>query len=109
MKIRSVGIAAIALLLPLSAAACGDSGDDKPDTGDVKSQLTKAGMPEEQADCIAKALDESGLTYDDYTSVSEDPTKVTSDPKFKKYVAAAVKCVAGDVSIPDMSIPDTGN
>ena len=61
---------------------------------------------------IAPALDESGLNYDDYTKASGDAAAVASDPKFKKYLAAAVKCVTGstDFSIPDdISIPDTGN
>ena len=45
-------------------------------------------------------------------TLREDAAAVASDPKFKKYLAAAVKCVTGstDFSIPDdISIPDTGN
>ena len=106
MKIRSLAIAAAALLLPLGAVACGDSGDDKPDTADIKEQLTKAGMPDEQADCVTKALDDAGLTYDDYTRVSEDSASVASDPKFKEYIAEAVKCFTNGA---DISIPDVGN
>lgn len=106
MKIRPLAIAATALFLPLTAAACGDSGSDKPATADVKEQLTKAGMPDEQADCVTKALDDAGLTYDDYTKVSEDSASVASDPKFKKYIAEAVKCFTGGS---DISIPDLGN
>lgn len=116
MRIRSLALAATALLLPLTAAACGDSGSDKPSSANVKEQLTKAGMPEEQAECIGKALEDAGLTYDDYTKVSEDSASVASDPKFRKYLTAAVKCVTGgtdisipDVSIPDVTIPDVGN
>jgi hypothetical protein len=106
MKIRSLAIAATALFLPFTAVAGGDSGDDKPDAADIKSELTKAGMPEEQADCVTKALDDAGLTYDDYTKVSEDSGSVADDPKFKEYIAEAVKCFTNGT---DISIPDLGN
>mgnify|MGYP000868029325 FL=1 len=106
MKIRSLAIAATALFLPLTAAACGDSGDDKPDTADVKEQLVKAGMPDEQADCITKALDDAGLTYDDYQKAAEDSASIANDPKFKEYIGEAVKCMTGGT---DISIPDVGN
>lgn len=106
MKIRSLAIAATALFLPLTVAACGDSGSDKPDKADVKEQLVKAGMPDEQAECVTKALDDAGLTYDDYTKVSEDSASVADDPKFKKYIAEAVKCFTNGA---DISIPDMGN
>lgn len=106
MKMRSIAIAATALFLPLSAAACGDSGSDKPDTADIRSELVKRGMPEEQASCITKALEDSGLTYDDYQKASGDAASVASDPKFKKYLNAAIKCFSNGA---DVSIPDLGN
>lgn len=106
MKIRPLAIAASALLLPFAAVACGDSGNDKPDTAEIKEQLTKSGMPEEQADCVTKALDDAGLTYDDYTEVSEDSAAMASDPKFREYIAEAVKCFTDGT---DISIPDVGN
>lgn len=116
MKIRSLALVAAALFLPLTAVACGDSGNDKPDSAGVTKQLIKAGMPEKQAECVGKALEDAGLTYDDYTKVSQDSASVASDPKFRKYLTAAVKCVTGgsdisipDVSIPDVSVPDVGN
>ena len=108
MKIRSLAIAATALFLPFSAVACGDSGGDKPNTANVKDQLKKAGMPDEQAECVTKALDKAGLTYDDYAQVSKDSASVANDPKFKAYIRDAVKCFTNgtDISIPsDLSIP----
>jgi serine/threonine protein kinase len=83
-----------------------NSGANQPDTADIKEELTKAGMPDEQADCVTKALDDAGLTYDDYTRVSEDSASVSSDPKFKEYIAEAIRCFSNGT---DISIPDLGN
>ena len=51
MKIRAIAIIAIALFLPLAAAACG--GDDSTgdlSTDDIAKELKDAGLPAKQAD-----------------------------------------------------------
>ena len=72
MKFRSLGVAAIALLLPFAAVACGGKDDNdsgsRPSVTEIKAELTKtvgadANAPgaDEALDCLAKGLHESKL------------------------------------------------
>ena len=80
----------LCLLLPLSAAACGD--DDKPSGGDVAKQLEKSGVPKEQAQCMGKAYEDAGFTSGDISKINNGDFDLTS-AKGKKFSAAITKCL----------------
>ena len=81
----------------------GDSGDSSGDADgdvggvsseDISEQLQEmGGMPKEQADCIAEALDKNDLNYDDFGDASGP--EALNDPEFKQYIEDAMTCFTG--------------
>lgn len=93
MKIRNLAIAAVALLMPFTAAACGGADSTSElDKGDLSKELQKSGMPEAQADCAADALIKSDFTKDEIDKMNAGDSGVDK-AKVKEFTAAMVKCV----------------
>ena len=103
MNLRALAVLATALLLPLAASACGDSGDGgKPTIANISDQLQKSGMPAKQADCTAKAAEKAGFTADEYQKMADKPN--LDDPKVRKFATAVAACSGGSTA----SIPTNG-
>ena len=100
MKFRSLGVAAIALLLPLAAVACGGEDDNnsgsRPTVEEIKTGLVKlvpgdATAPEvdEVLDCLAKGYYDSDLPNGVVRSLAiDDEAKVDkkNEDKYTKIV-----------------------
>lgn len=90
MKFRNLAVAAVALMLPLSAVACSDDSTGDLDVGEISEEIQKSGIPKEQADCVAQALKDADFTEDDMENFSTDP----ESEKGKEYIAAVTECVS---------------
>lgn len=95
MKIRNVAIAAVALLVPFTAAACGGS-DKTSDLNktDLAKELEKRGMSEGSATCAAEALLEAGFTRAEIDKQIKGDGDVDAD-KVQKFTAALARCGGG--------------
>ena len=89
MKLRKIALVSMVVLLPFSAAACGDDSTGDLSLGEMSAELQKTGVPKEQADCVAKALKKADFTEEDLKAIAADPTS----GKGKEYIAAVTKCV----------------
>ena len=93
MKLRKIALVPLALLLPLSAAACSKDSTADLSLGKISTELQKGGLPKDQADCIAKVLKKADFTESDLKEIAANP----SSTKGKAYIAAATKCITADV------------
>lgn len=103
MKIRTLAVGALALLVPLSAAACGD--DDKGGSGERpsaeeigKSLGKEIGLPEEQATCVGEKIYDSKISSDalrDAVDGKESKLDEKTESANAKIVAGAVTSCTG--------------
>lgn len=93
MKIRVLAIGALALFLPFAAVACGDDSTGDLSIDEISEEMQKSGLPEDQADCVAKALKEADFTEDDLNDLATDP----DSEKGKAYIEAATKCLGSEI------------
>lgn len=89
MKFRTLAIAATAVFLPLSVAACGDDSTGDLKVSDMSKELQDSGMTKETADCMAQKLKDADFSEDDLKDITNDP----SSEKGKKWIESAKDCV----------------
>ncbi len=90
MKLRLLAVAAIALVMPFSLAACGDDSTGDLSVEEISKELQNGGIESAQADCIATALKEADFTKEELDNISD--IDVTTG-KGKAYVDAASECL----------------
>jgi hypothetical protein len=94
MKFRTLAIAAVAIVLPLSAAACSSDSTGNHSVSDLSTQIQKQSkIPKKTADCIAEALKKADFTKADLKNLTPN----TNSAKFKAYTDAAEKCIRADL------------
>ena len=91
MKIRSLAVFAAALALPLGAAACSEESTGDLSKGEITSQLVDAGLPEEQAGCMADAMIEIDFTKTELEDIGSG--KTTSGEKYDAFFEATTSCM----------------
>lgn len=97
MKFRSLALAATALLLPFAAAACSDDSTGDLDKGEVKDIYVDAGLPEDQADCLAERTIAEDFSKDEIEALGAAESDVDEDVQ-KRYMAMITECVTGDTA-----------
>lgn len=93
MKIRSLAVCATAILLPLAATSCSEETTGDLSKGEITEELTKAGIPADQADCVADALIAGDFSKSELDDISSGET--TSGEKYDTFLAATMECIAG--------------
>lgn len=91
MKIRYVAIAALALFLPILATSCGDDSTGDLSETEISKEFQDAGIPKEQADCMAGKVKDADLTkeeLDDFTKSKDESTKAG-----KALMSAVTSCM----------------
>ena len=91
MKIRYVLLAAVALFMPLAVTACGDDSTGDLSKSEISKELQDAGIPEEQADCIAGKVKDADLTKDELDEFNK--SQDTSTKAGKALMEAVTSCV----------------
>lgn len=96
MKLRSLALAATALLLPF-AAACSDDSTGDLDKGEVKDIYVDAGLPEDQADCLAERTIAEDFSKDEIEALGAADSDVDEEVQ-KRYMAMITECVTGELT-----------
>ncbi|WP_421118322.1 hypothetical protein ACE2AJ_13020 [Aquihabitans daechungensis] len=92
MKFRYLAIAALALFLPVFATSCGDDSTGDLSESEISKEFQDAGIPEEQADCMAGKVKDADLTkeeLDDFTESQDESSKAG-----KALMSAVTSCMA---------------
>ncbi len=91
MKFRYLAVAAMALFLPVLATSCGDDSTGDLSESEISKEFVEAGIPKEQADCMAGKVKDADLTEDeleDFTKSQDETTKAG-----KALMAAVTECM----------------
>jgi len=94
MKFRYLAIAAMALFIPFLATSCGDDSTGDLSESEISKEFQDAGIPEEQADCMAGKVKDADLTkeeLDDFTESQDETTKAG-----KALMSAVTSCMGLD-------------
>lgn len=91
MKFRSLAVCATAFLLPFAAAACSEESTGDLSKSEITDELTKGGLPEGQADCMADALIAGDFTESELNDISSGET--TSGEKYDAFFKATMDCM----------------
>lgn len=94
MKLRYLAIAVVALFLPFLATGCGDDSTGDLSESEISEEFVDAGIPKEQADCMAGKVKDADLTKDEleeFTSSQDESTKAG-----KALMAAVTECMGLD-------------
>lgn len=94
MKFRYLAIAAMALFLPFLATSCGDDSTGDLSEDEISKEFVDAGIPKEQADCMAGKVKDADLTQDeldDFTESQDESTKAG-----KALMSAVTSCMGLD-------------
>jgi len=94
MKLRHLAIAAVALCLPFLATGCGDDSTGDLSESEISKEFVDAGIPKEQADCMAGKVKDADLTkdeLDEFTDSQDETTKAG-----KALMAAVTECMGLD-------------
>lgn len=108
MKMRAIVLCAAAAFLPF-AVACSTSDNDDGGTkegaeqtitvggstvGQLSETLQEAGMPEQQADCMAQAYEKLDLTEEQVQQLQQGDTSVLQGKDMGAYVKASADCLS---------------
>jgi hypothetical protein len=91
MKLRHLAVIALALFLPFVAASCGDDSTGDLSEDEISKEFQDAGIPAEQADCMAGKVKDADLTkeeLDDFTESQDESTKAG-----KALMSAVTECM----------------
>ena len=91
MKFRYLAIAAMALFLPILATGCGDDSTGGLSESEISKEFKDAGIPAEQADCMAAKVKDADLTkeeLDEFTKSQDADTKAG-----KALMSAVTSCM----------------
>ncbi len=91
MKFRYLAIAVLALFLPFLATACGDDSTGDLSESEISKEFADAGIPKEQADCMAGKVKDADLTkkeLDEFTK-NQDATSKAG----KALMSAVTSCM----------------
>ena len=91
MKFRYLDIAALPLFLPFLATGCGDDSTGDLSKEEISKEFEDAGIPKEQADCMAGKVKDADLTkeeLDDFTKSQDASTKAG-----KALMSAVTECM----------------
>jgi len=103
MKIRALALVALAVLLPLSATACGtsDSGSGSggakteiPALKNLSKRLQQGGMSKAQADCVAKAFDDSKISEADVAKLQKGDVTGLDAATLRRYSKSIASCIS---------------
>jgi hypothetical protein len=91
MKFRYLAIAALALFLPFLATSCGDDSTGDLSESEIAKEFEDAGIPKEQAECMAGKVKDADLTkdeLDEFTKSQDASTKAG-----KALMSAVTSCM----------------
>lgn len=95
MKTRALAIGALALFLPLAAAACGGKDDNnsgsRPTVAELQKNLAGVGQDDSAAKCLAEELEASSLPNGVITKISKGEDPEVDKDNHDKYKAELEK------------------
>lgn len=101
MTARTIAAVALAVALTLGAAACGGSSDgDSKDTTDLIADLEAGGMRKKQAECLARAFADAGLSNDEAKAVGKGDVAGIDPEALATYARSASACLGIKVEVP---------